>query len=222
MIRKILTIAAGAVLMLAPADAALRHAGPRGTAAPAPKLVELSPVPGVTLSVPGHWNGCDALSDMRLGSKPSEVQNVACRYAQPGSAFEVYDDEDLHQATLRLTRTDEKPYFEKLAAESTPESLALIRGDLCREVTKSRAAAGFMIDSCDIAIGALAGHRALVFAFVSRAPGLAAADANRVYSRDYEFAYGHGFLSLWMQTPLDCKPVTIPALETILASLKAE
>ncbi len=184
-------------------------------------LIRLAPVAGVTVSVPDNWDACDAQTNARLGGKPAipESKDAMCRNV---ADFKVYNPDPILLSSLRLGRADSNRILDRFTDQTTPESVALIKDELCREATRKFVVSGIAIDSCDVSIGALAGHRALVFEVVSRGSKLAAVDASRIYSREYDFSYGHGFLAVMVDTPLDSKTATIPALEQILASLAAE
>ncbi|HEX4303900.1 MAG TPA: hypothetical protein VHZ78_13970 [Rhizomicrobium sp.] len=184
-------------------------------------LIKLSPAAGVTLSVPDNWDACDEQTNARLGDKPAspETKGAVCRNV---ADFKVYNPDPVLLSSLRLGRADSNRILDNFTDQSTPESLAPIKDELCREATRKFVAGGIAIDSCDVTIGALAGHRALVFEVVSRGGSMPAVDASRIYSREYDFSYSHGFLAVMVDTPLDSKTATIPALEAILASLKVE
>jgi hypothetical protein len=183
-----------------------------------PELVELAPVPGVSLKVPNVWKACDDANDKLLGGRPdpSNMHDVACK---PGEASDlhVYDPRPMLLSTLRLKREDENKVMEDVIKQNTPETLPQASEALCALARKPYDDAHIAVENCAVSFGTLAGHQALIFELITNGTGKPTAESG-VLIREYDLLYDKGYLMVQIDTPVGLKASTLPPLERILSS----
>ena len=181
-----------------------------------PALVSMTPVPGVTMSVPKDWGACDAASNALLANIPAGASANFCGGAGAARVF-----------------NPRPPYYESVETESIagkndaslvtqmlkPDQLAKDRDEDCRQLTEPLTKNGDTVASCETQASTVAGRPAKVVTFTASERDTGLPVPKRLAARviDVPLEDRTVEIRVWASGPL--KPIITPATEAIVRSV---
>ena len=133
--------------------------------------VALSPVEGISFSVPKGFNACDEASDKAIGGPPVAARRKAgacngLKANYPGLALGAFDQ----WSTFLVTRIDTVPVPAEAIAAFDDKALAELSDALKKEQQAELAKTGGAVEKLVISVGMLDDQIALVTTATMRAP----------------------------------------------------
>lgn len=185
--------------------------------------VALTPVEGVTVTVPKGWIACDDANNAKLGpaKDPMLLAPKLCVAPKAGGTitFGAFDPVPMRTAAIYAGREPDNPITEGLIARMSQANLDAMTPAACPVLEKPLIDAGATIDSCILARETLGGHAALVFKVVFTpsigAIGQAEMDACVVPMQ-------HGVLDFNVTWAKLVAAKVVPTLDAIRASLQVQ
>jgi len=180
----------------------------------------LTPVDGLSLSVPAHWMACDEASNAKLASAPDR-RALAPKFCgtQNATSFGAFDPEPLHPAAIYAGREPQNAITEGVILRMSEANLVTMGQNVCPVLEKPFVDAHAVIASCVLKREAIAGHPALVFRIVS-APSEEPAAQSELEA--WAIATPRGVVDFNVVWPVYAKDKVQPMLQAIRDSLQLQ
>jgi hypothetical protein len=216
-------VLAASLALLPSAAFAKRHHASEDNAPPPPPalppMVTLTPGPGISFQIPNNWIACEDDTEKQLASAPDSMNMktpFCANSTAVASVVRAFDPRPFHTATLIFDYKHDSPLTEKAMADMQAADLAQLRGPICDSEMKPMHKRPNAKVDCDIALGTLAGHRAMISTIVETDPN----DANATFRiTSYEVVYPGGYIQLQIGTADVLEKLLRPAVDAILASV---
>ena len=214
-----------APLVLCPAEAlAKRHGSADGgdSAPPPTPVITLTPGPGVRFQIPNNWIACEPDTEKLLSSADDAMNlrdKFCARSAAVPTTMRAFDPRPFHLLSVMFDYQAQAPLSEAGMADLKQADLDQARSVICdAEMKTLQLAPGFQT-SCDVAIGTLAGHRAMVSTIVESKPG----DSNATFTiTSYEVAYPQGYVQIQFGVPELLRKLDQQEVNAIMDSIHIE
>ena len=185
--------------------------------------VVLTPLDGVSITVPKQWIACDDPNNARLAPATDALSLAAKICAGPRSAdtmtFGAFDPESARTVAIYAGREPESPITEGVILRMPDSNFAAMAADVCPLIEKPLAAAHATVDSCVLNRKAISGHSALVFSVVYTPPEGPTAQGEL---EAWVIPSAHGIVDFDVMWPLIAKDKVTPMLEAVRNSLQVQ
>jgi hypothetical protein len=183
----------------------------------------LTPVDGVSLTLPKGWIACDDASNAKLGDAgtPSSIVPKICSGPRSGGAiaFGAFDPAPSGLVAVFTGREANDPAGNQLISQISERNLASLREKTCPLLEKPIVAAGASIVSCSLDRAPLARHAALVYRIVFAAVAGSAAQSE---VEDWAVQTDDGIVDFNLTWSLAAGERVKPVLDAIRASLEVK
>jgi hypothetical protein len=200
-------------------DAMLASVQIETTAPLPPESVQLSPAPGVTLSVPKGWVACETEAQALLGGPPlpPASRDTSCKPAAEMWKLRTFNPQLLRNMSAAVGYKSEADISQHDVERLSGSRMEEVSRQHCEEQTQEIASGGETVEGCSLALGTLAGRKALV-STMTIAPKDGSA-SKRVYQTAYYLPYERGYLVLVMVVPMLGMTACLPVQEAIVQSI---
>ncbi len=185
--------------------------------------VALTPLDGVSVTVPKQWIACDNPNNARLAPATDTLSLAAKICAGPRSGgtmtFGAFDPESLRTVAIYAGREPESPLTEGVILRTPQSNFAALAAAVCPVIEKPLVDAHATVESCVLNRKAISGHSALVFNVVYTPPEGPTAQGEL---ESWVIPSAHGVVDFDVMWPLIAKDQVTPMLEAVRNSLQVQ
>jgi len=185
--------------------------------------VVLTPLDGVSVSIPKQWIACDDPNNSKL-SPAADTLSLApkiCTGPRSGGTmtFGAFDPEPLRTVAIYAGREPESPITEGMILRTPHSNFAALAANVCPFIEKPLVDAHATVKSCVLNRKAISGHSALVFNIVYTPPEGPVAQGEL---ESWVIPSTHGIVDFNVVWPLIAKDKVTPMLEAVRNSLQVQ
>jgi hypothetical protein len=196
------------------------HIDPTPPQAPA-DFAQLSPGPGVTVSIPKNWIACDVANNALLGMAQDPDAMTAKMCNHPGAEKDtiVFDPRPLNNLSINFNYGADTVDADVFAKTLTPDALTQYRDGECSRMIKPLLDRGFTLDGCDAAAVQLAGHPARSVTVIASGPVDESKTKVGLEVRLIVIPYGKGVMTVRVNSVTMLKPMTDDEADAVVNSI---
>jgi len=185
--------------------------------------VVLTPLDGVSVTIPKQWIACDESSSAKLAPANDALSLTAKICAGPRSGgtmtFGAFDPEPLRTVAIYAGREPQSAITEGMILRTPQSNFSDLAAGVCPLIEKPLVDAHATVDSCVLNRKAISGHSALVFSVVYT-PLEGPVGQGELDS--WVIPSAHGIVDFNVVWPLIAKDKITPMLEAVRNSLQVQ
>ncbi len=185
--------------------------------------VVLTPLDGVSVTIPKDWIACDDPNNAKLAPANDALSLAPKICAGPRSGgtmtFGAFDPEPRRTVAIYAGREPGSAITEGMILRTPHANFSALAADVCPLIEKPLVDAHATVDSCVLNRKAISGHSALVFSVVYTPPEGPAAQGEL---ESWVIPSTHGIVDFNVVWPLIAKDKVTPMLEAVRNSLQVQ
>jgi len=185
--------------------------------------VVLTPLDGVSVTIPKQWIACDDSNSAKLAPANDALSLTAKICAGPRSGgtmtFGAFDPEPLRTVAIYAGREPQSPITEGMILRTPQANFSDLAAGVCPLIEKPLVDAHATVNSCVLNRKAISGHSALVFSVVYTPPE---GPAGQGELESWVIPSTHGIIDFNVVWPLIAKDKITPMLEAVRNSLQVQ
>ena len=185
--------------------------------------VVLTPLDGVSVTIPKQWIACDDSNSAKLEPAADALSLTAKICAGPRSGgtmtFGAFDPEPLRTVAIYAGREPQSPITEGMILRTPQSNFSDLAAGVCPLIEKPLVDAHATVNSCVLNRKAISGHSALVFSVVYTPPE---GPAGQGELESWVIPSQHGIVDFNVVWPLIAKDKVTPMLEAVRNSLQVQ
>jgi len=185
--------------------------------------VVLTPLDGVSVTIPKQWIACDDSNSAKLAPAADALSLTTKICAGPRSGgtmtFGAFDPEPLRTVAIYAGREPQSAITEGMILRTPQSNFSDLAAGVCPLIEKPLVDAHATVNSCVLNRKAISGHSALVFSVVYTPPEGPAAQGEL---ESWVIPSAHGIVDFNVVWPLIAKDKITPMLEAVRNSLQVQ
>jgi hypothetical protein len=184
---------------------------------PPAQMISLAPAPGVSFQIPDDWIACDDPTEALLHSARDSMKmkdKICAASPNVPSILRAFDPRLLHMVSMSFNYHKHQSITPDALADMAQADLDTVRQNVC--ASEGRFLSGPVMD-CQLVIGNIAGHRALISSIVRALP-----DGAKGEIVIYEVPYALGYMQIQFSHADIVSKLVQPEIDAILATLRID